>query len=418
MKSMIAYKFILGFVAVLLIAVVSPYFVKVFKLSELWSGVVSITVAITAGLVIGYFYSKTFSVDVNLISDAVGRISHGELNFDIEQRNKIFEDEFEEIIDYLNKMKEDLRKLIQDIREGGISVKEKVKELKEVIREVNLTAEEISKAIENMASSVAQEASVAEKTLTSMRSLKDSAERVSSSVNEAVLLGREATDLVQMGKVKVDEASQTIQENTNLILKFEGEFRDYLQALSKITDISTTITNISEKTNILSLNAAIEAAKAGEYGKGFTVVAEEIRRLAETSSKSAVEIGKLVKDIMGKSEDLFSILKNSTNIGKQGMEKMLGLIPVFEKILKIVSNTGNKLEGILQLSAHQKKMAGDVERMMEELAKATEENASTAQEVSASVQEQYASLGKALSYTKSVDEIMSEVMEKMEKFKV
>lgn len=418
MKSMIAYKFILGFIGVLLIAVISPYFVKAFKMSELWSSILSIGIAIVSGLIIGYFYSKTFSVDVKGISEAVERISQGELNFNIEERDKIFEDEFNEITKFLIKMKEDLSKLIRGIREGSVSAKDRIKELKEVIREINLTAEEISKAIENMASSVSQEASVAERTLNSMRSLKNSAEVVESSISEAVLLGREAIDLVSMSKKRVDEASETIKENTELILNFEKEYKDYLQALSRITEMSEMITNISEKTNILSLNAAIEAAKAGEYGKGFTVVAEEIRRLAENSSKSAVEIGRVVKEIMAKSEGLFSVLKDATRMGRDGREKMVELLPVFERITRIVSEMGTKLEGILQMSAHQKNMADDVQKMMEELAKAAEENASTAQEISASVEEQYASISKALSHAESVDGIMSEVMEKMERFKI
>lgn len=120
--------------------------------------------------------------------------------------------------------------------------------------------------------------------------------------------------------------------------------------INNIQSILTSITNISKKTNLLAINASIEATHAGEYGKGFSVVAQEIRDLANKSSQNAKEIEKIVKELISFSSKTVHTLKNSTKEAVTSVDETKNIIIIFNDVSKIFSSIVYEIEEIKKLT--------------------------------------------------------------------
>ena len=116
----------------------------------------------------------------------------------------------------------------------------------------------------------------------------------------AVADGMKAMEIAASGEKSVQEAETVIRNATEIVRQIADSINELEDSSSKIGAITNTITEIASKTNLLALNAAIEAARAGQQGKGFTVVADEIRKLSEGSNRAAGEIKHLIKEIQGR----------------------------------------------------------------------------------------------------------------------
>lgn len=125
-------------------------------------------------------------------------------------------------------------------------------------------------------------------------------EGLEQSADKAVEDGMKAMEIAVIGEKSVQEAETIIRNVTETVRQIADSINDLEDSSSKIGEITDTITGIASKTNLLALNAAIEAARAGQQGKGFTVLAEEIRKLSEGSNKAAHEIRKLISEIQGR----------------------------------------------------------------------------------------------------------------------
>ena len=227
----------------------------------------------------------------------------------------------------------------------------------------------------------ANQTSMASNELTSASSsLSEGATESAASLQETVASLEELSSMVKLNSDHADSANNLSQSSLISASKGEGEISKLIMAMSdmaqsskKIEEITSVIDGIAFQTNLLALNAAVEAARAGEQGKGFAVVADEVRSLAQRSAEAAKEINILIKDNVEKTENGVKIADTS---GISLKEIVTSVKKVAELNSEISSASKEQANGIDQIS-----------RAMNQLDQAIQTNASSSQEVASSAEE-------------------------------
>lgn len=269
--------------------------------------------------------------------------------------------------------------------------------------EITASSEEVSATIQNISIDMNAQNEMVKGAQSDITKIKSLSESVTSKVNMSQTASKKANNASSQGLNKVFE---TIK-NYDLIVNNVDSTLQKIQLLQtrseQINEILDIITKISEQTDLLALNAAIEAARVGEYGKGFTVVAEEIRELAEQSSQSTKRIASLIKEIRDDIEttvDMITSQHKNVNDGKLLMNETKD---EFEQISKAITLVVNMIKEISNASEEQ---MGSIESYVNKVAEISDLSTRTStntEEIAASIEQQSASMEEILSNVQEID---------------
>ncbi|ADG71349.1 methyl-accepting chemotaxis protein [Brachyspira murdochii] len=235
------------------------------------------------------------------------------------------------------------------------------RKLSEVINEVNEAAKEIILSSENMMESSSELSSRTESQASSL-------EETAASIEEIVSTIQSSTENAVSGKDIMNESINYIGEAANIITQTSSNIEEVYQSSEKIKDITKMIENIAFQTNILALNASVEAARAGEQGKGFSVVASEVRNLAQTTQSS-------VKDIASLIDNTAKRINNAAQTARKSQE-------LFEELQSKVKETSNLMESISNTALEQQSGVNQISNAVNSMESLTTQNAALANESS------------------------------------
>ncbi len=223
--------------------------------------------------------------------------------------------------------------------------------LSETVHQLNNSAEELESASGLVVGASQQNSASMQNQQAELSVLVASMEQMQASVNEIARSAAE-TQAVTQGATEESQQSYTLVEKTIVSIRsVESEnenIKSKIEALkedsAKISTILDVIVGISEQTNLLALNAAIEAARAGEHGRGFAVVADEVRNLAQKTQVSSEEINTMIKTIQARSDDLTNAIEGSANLISNAVE-------ISDQVGKSIDQVNNSIQDTYKMNA-------------------------------------------------------------------
>lgn len=310
-------------------------------------------VAVAIGIVVALILSQKISNPILQIVHRLKKVAAGDLTGEkIVIKSK---DEVGQLANGINDMISSLRVLIGDVLENA--------------NNLAASSEEISASTEQIATGSQQQANNAGL----------ASEMVKEMVNAILAVAKNAEETSNASEIMVHSAekgNEVIQDTLKGMSKISEKISELSGKSVQIGEIVEVIDDIAEQTNLLALNAAIEAARAGEAGKGFAVVADEVRKLAERSSKATKEISELIQSIQANTDA-------SVEAVKVGNEKANNAGMAFKEIINLVKEAASKVAEIAAASEEQNAQSQEVLQSVESIAAVSEQTAAGVQETAA-----------------------------------
>lgn len=374
-----------------------------------------VVIVIICGLASNFFIGKMVG-QLDEVVGAVKKISSGNLRIaDLEIKSS---DEIGILSENVNDMKIRLKNLLTKIAECSERVAASSEELTAGTQQTNESITVVARNMDVLTNGTIDQ----ERTIVTLEEkIQDMHERMDDlrgTTKEMEQIAIDSAKNAAIGKEKVDAAidvMKNIAEQVSSSAKVIGELG---RRSNEIGQIVETISGIAGQTNLLALNAAIEAARAGENGRGFSVVAEEVRKLAEQSSVAADNIAKLIATIQKDTTSAVESIEQGNQSVKEGTKSVAETGTAFADIetqaSKLNINVNRSLEDISAVDASNKAILAAVEHV-KDIANRSSENANS---VSAATQEQSAAMQEVADASKTLAELSNEMQGEVAQFKL
>lgn len=372
-------------------------------------------IAVLAGFVIAVIITRMITKPVRQLAEGAQAIADGDLTRRIDVSVK---DEIGDLAKTFNKMGNDLRHMVKQIIDSAQELASTSEELSASAEETTTASEQVAKTISELAAGVSEQAKSVEEASTIINQMAAGTQQVTANAESVGKSSLNALGAAENGVTQAQEAIDKIQQVQNSTARTAAVINKLGEDSKQIGNIVDVIKGIADQTNLLALNAAIEAARAGEQGRGFAVVADEVRKLAEQSSTSAGEIARLISNVQKQTEQAVQAMDEGRNAVRAGVAAVDTAGGAFEVI---EGEIGQVVEQIQQVSAATQQMAVGSTKAVQaisNIAAISEESAASAEEISASAEEQSASMEQVARSAQELTKLAEALQKLVARFKV
>nr|WP_083954032.1 methyl-accepting chemotaxis protein [Cytobacillus eiseniae] len=375
---------------------------------------VLVVIVIISGIVI-YLFTRRIKKRLANISSALERARDGDFTSQI---NDQAGDELNDLSKSFNSMANNLRQMMDEVNVSSEHVAASSDELTASAEQISQATELITETIQHVAKgaehstiSVQESAIALEEVSKGVQSIAEAASFMSEASAQATEKANDGGKFVDKTVQQINAISHSVDESGRVLQSLE-------QRSKEIGEITKVISGIADQTNLLALNAAIEAARAGEHGKGFAVVADEVRKLAEQSQQSSSQISSLIIEIQ---QDMMHSNKSVEQVMSDVMAGLEIVKKTEDSFGEILEFTENLAERIHDLAATAEEVSASVEEVSATVSSITDISSGTSrysQEVASSAEEQLASMKEVSLSAQSLSTLALDLQSLISKFKV
>lgn len=376
---------------------------------------IAIIIVIVVGIVFTVVLSKSIAKPMHILEKHVQEISNG--NLTIEPLNIQSKDEIGSLAKTIDNLKDTLTNLLMSLSDGATHLSATSEELTASTEEVNNAShvmlnviKEGSENAKTMAQSATESATAMDETALAVQKIAESSQELFNFATETEHIASEGTNNIKAASEQMLSIYESTKLTTELIQKLSKQS-------GEIENITQVITGITEQTNLLALNAAIEAARAGEHGKGFAVVADEVRKLAEESNRSAGQIVALTNEIQQDTKNVEVAVVQSLNNVQKGVGIIDNAGNSFEKIVNAISNMKSQIEDVSAVTEEISAAAEQVAASVTEIARSAELTNRNVRESFKSAETQTASIQEVLGVASDLSKRAQEMQQTVSEYK-
>lgn len=381
----------------------------------------SIIVAILMSVFVSMWLGKSIATPILKMTEIVNK--QALLDFTKDESGSLEylhkrQDEIAEMTNSLDQMSDNIRQLVRKVIMTSEQVSSTSEELSKTSEVSGKASQEVAQSINEIAKGAmeqAEQSMEASEALTSLageiKSNQVIADHLANEFKQIITLISEGLNTVDLLKTTTSATGESAGVVFHSIMKTNDSSK-------RINEVSGLISSIADQTNLLALNASIEAARAGEHGRGFSVVAEEIRKLAEESGKSSLLIKDMVKELMSDAELTFLRMRDAGEIVKEQASSVFSTHEIFTQISIAIESAGKLASELDESTQIMSEVNQKVVELTGGLSAIAQENAASTQEVTAIVQEQTEKSIEMVKDSGELTAISIELQEMIKAFKV
>jgi methyl-accepting chemotaxis protein len=329
--------------------------------------VLAALLALLFGVVAALVITRQITRPLQQTMEAVERIANGDLSRDLQVTRR---DELGVLQQGIQRMGATLRELITGIRDG--------------VTQIASAAEELSAVTEQTSAGVNSQKVETDQVATAMHEMTATVQEVARNAEQASVAATSADEQARQGDKVVAEAIAQIEKLAEEVRRSTEAMNTLQKESDKIGSVMDVIKAVAEQTNLLALNAAIEAARAGEAGRGFAVVADEVRGLAQRTQKSTEEIEGLVAGLQSGTQQVANVMLSSRGLTDSSVELTRKAGTSLENITRTVSNIQSMNQQIAAAAEQQSSVAEEISRSILNVRDVSEQTAAASEETAAS----------------------------------
>ena len=383
-----------------------------FRTQVIWFGLGGLAVAI----LLSYFVAELNARPLMRLTQVAQQVADGDLSVEKLPTNR--KDEIGMLATAVNFMVDNLRTLIQSINQTSAQVAASSDDLSASTEQATQASGQITETILMMANGAEDQLMRTRLSAEAIDALAEGLQRIA----ETSVLVTEAS---MQSAQEAEQGNESIQKAVSQMVQIHGTVQESVggvkqlaarsQEVGKIVEV---ITGIAAQTNLLALNAAIEAARAGEQGKGFAVVADEVRKLAEQCGESAAQITELIQSIQREATRATGSMDEVVREVQSGADAVHVAGEAFQRILHSAKQVAGQIQDVTASAQEITANSEQVATSVEEVTRIAKDSADHAQTVAASSEEQSASIEEISASVESLSRMAHELQQMIRRFQV
>jgi methyl-accepting chemotaxis protein len=333
---------------------------------------------------------------VAAFADAADRAQDGDLTATIDRSALTVEsDQHAELVDNYNRLVETLSETIREVQSFAGEVSAASDDAAGSMAEIDEASSDVSRSVQEISAGAADQTEDLQAVAEEMNSLSATVEEIAASANDAATTAQAAADRSRSGRESAQGALDELDDLEAGIDRTADAVENLADQIGEIDDIVSFIEEIAEETNMLALNASIEAARADAGGEGFAVVADEVKQLAEETREYAGEISARIETVQDASKQTVADVREMDTQVSESVSTIETALVDFEDIVADVTTVNETVQEISNATDEQAQTTQEVVSMVDDVASVSEETTAEAETVAAAAEQQAASVTDA-----------------------